>query len=54
MVHMNILQQATHKPCLREYLQTSYNCVGPQVLTAVVMKGIIFWDVTPCSLVEVQ
>jgi hypothetical protein len=24
-------------------------CVGFEVLTAVVMKSIIFWDVTPCS-----
>jgi hypothetical protein len=28
-----------------------YN-VGSEVLTAVVMKSIIFWDVTPCSLLS--
>jgi hypothetical protein len=27
----------------------SYNNVGFQVLTAVVMKSTIFWDITQCS-----
>jgi hypothetical protein len=26
--------------------------LGFEVFTAVVMKGIIFWDVTPCSLLS--
>jgi hypothetical protein len=26
-----------------------YSFVGFEVFTAVVMKGIIFWDMTPCS-----
>jgi hypothetical protein len=25
-----------------------------EVLTAVIMKAIVFWDITPCSLVEVH
>jgi hypothetical protein len=29
-----------------------YSNVGLEILTAVSMKGIIFWNVTPCSLVE--
>jgi hypothetical protein len=28
------------------------NNVGFEVFTAVVMKGIIFWDMTPCSLLS--
>jgi hypothetical protein len=28
-------------------------CVGSENLTAVVMKGSIFWDITPCSLLRV-
>jgi hypothetical protein len=28
------------------------NIVGSEVCTAVVMKSIIFWDVTPCSLLS--
>jgi hypothetical protein len=27
--------------------------VGFQVLTAVIMKSIIFWDITPCSPLKV-
>jgi hypothetical protein len=30
-------------------VKTSHNYVGFEVLTAVVMKSIIFWDMTPCS-----
>jgi hypothetical protein len=29
-----------------------HKCVGFEVFTAVVMKSIIFWDVTPCSLLK--
>jgi hypothetical protein len=29
--------------------ETRYNYVGFEVFTAVVMKNIIFWDMTPCS-----
>jgi hypothetical protein len=28
--------------------------VGFEVLTAVVMKSTIFWDITPCSLLKVN
>jgi hypothetical protein len=28
------------------------NYVGFEVFTAVVMKSVIFWDVTPCSLLS--
>jgi hypothetical protein len=28
------------------------NCVGFEVFTAVVMNSIIFWDMTPCSLLS--
>jgi hypothetical protein len=31
---------------------TTTNSVGFEVFTAVVMKSIIFWDVTPCSLLR--
>jgi hypothetical protein len=30
-------------------LNTNYYPVGFEVLTAVVMKSIIFWNMTPCS-----
>jgi hypothetical protein len=30
------------------------SCFEFEVLTAVIMKSIIFWDVTPCSLVKVN
>jgi hypothetical protein len=29
-------------------------CARPEVLTAVVMKNSIFWDITPCSLLKVN
>jgi hypothetical protein len=32
----------------------NFNLFGFDDLTAVTMKGTIFWDVTPCSLVEVH
>jgi hypothetical protein len=31
-----------------------WGCVGLEVLTAVVMKSAIFWDITPCSPLESQ
>jgi hypothetical protein len=31
-----------------------YSYVRCEVLTAVVMKSFIFWDVTPCSLLKVN
>jgi hypothetical protein len=31
-----------------------YSFVGFEVFTAVVMKSIIFWDMTPCSLLSVN
>jgi hypothetical protein len=44
------------KPCvhiryavIKYILQTSLLHVGFEVLTAVNMKSIIFWDITPCS-----
>jgi hypothetical protein len=34
---------------------TSANyCVGFEVLKAVVMKSIIFWDITPCSPLKAE
>jgi hypothetical protein len=30
------------------------NCVGFEVLTVVVMKSTIFWDITPCSLLRIN
>jgi hypothetical protein len=30
------------------------DCVGSEVLTAVVMKSYIFWDITPCSPLKVN
>jgi hypothetical protein len=38
-------------------LETSLNTrdlVGSEVLTAVVVKSTIFWDITPCSLLSVN
>jgi hypothetical protein len=32
----------------------SFSCVGFEVLTAVVKKSSIFWDITPCSLLKVN
>jgi hypothetical protein len=29
-------------------------CVGSEVLTAVVMKSSIFWNITPCSPLKVN
>jgi hypothetical protein len=37
--------------CTRSYLFK--NCVGSEVLTAVVMKCTILWSATPCSLLKV-
>jgi hypothetical protein len=34
--------------------KTAVYIVGFEVLTAVVMKSFIFWDVTPCSLLKVD
>jgi hypothetical protein len=34
--------------------QTKINYVGFEILTAVVMKSTIFWDVTPCSPLSVN
>jgi hypothetical protein len=30
------------------------NCVGFQVVTAVVMKSSVFWDIAPCCLMKVN
>jgi hypothetical protein len=32
----------------------AHYCVTFEVLTAVVMKSSIFWDITPCSLLEIN
>jgi hypothetical protein len=34
------------------YHKVGHNYVGVEAFTAVVMKSIIFWDVTPCSLLR--
>jgi hypothetical protein len=41
---------------LRNYLTNlmKYDIVGFEVLTAVVMKSTIFWDITPCSPLSVN
>jgi hypothetical protein len=31
-----------------------YNCVGFEILTAVVIESTIFWDITPCSPLKVN
>jgi hypothetical protein len=36
------------------HFQSMYVYVGFEVLTAVVMKSSIFWDMTPCSLLSVN
>jgi hypothetical protein len=40
------------KMALTHSLQTIMFCVGFEVFTVVVMKSIIFWDMTPCSLLS--
>jgi hypothetical protein len=42
----------TGKRLLCHTLLTFFKCVGFEVLTAVVMKSSIFWDITPCSLLK--
>jgi hypothetical protein len=38
----------------RKWYKSSLKYVGFEVLTAVVMKNIIFWDITPCSPLSVN
>jgi hypothetical protein len=38
----------------RVYICGKFICVGFEVLTAVVMRSFIFWDITPCSLLIVS
>jgi hypothetical protein len=38
----------------RLYLTTKNMTVGSEVLTAVVMKTSVFWDITPCSPLKVN
>jgi hypothetical protein len=35
-------------------LRPVWHCVGFEVLTAVVMKSTVFWDITPCSPLKVN
>jgi hypothetical protein len=35
------------------FLSKHFHCLGYEVLTAVVMKSTIFWEVTWCSLLEI-
>jgi hypothetical protein len=43
----------SHKECISEFcVPTWTTLVGFEVFTAVVMESIIFWDVTPCSLLS--
>jgi hypothetical protein len=35
-------------------LRSKDSVVGFEVLTAVVMKSSVFWDITPCSLLKVN
>jgi hypothetical protein len=37
-----------------QYSRSLRNDVGFEVLTAVVMKSPIFWDITPCTLLKVN
>jgi hypothetical protein len=39
---------------VKECVSVSLWFVGSEVLTAVVMKSIIFWDITPCSQLKVN
>jgi hypothetical protein len=34
--------------------QTTYNNVRFEMITTVLMKGSILWDITPCSLLKVN
>jgi hypothetical protein len=36
------------------YVGSELNIVGPEVLTAVIMKRSIFWDITQCSPIKVS
>jgi hypothetical protein len=40
-------------PCLFWYILFK-SCAGFEVLTAVVIKSYIFWDITPCSLLKIN
>jgi hypothetical protein len=40
--------------CQRCFTHTTYESVWFEVLTAVVMKSTIFWDITPCSPLSVN
>jgi hypothetical protein len=42
------------KSC-KENLTVKYElqCLGFEAITAVVMKGLIFWAITPCGLLKV-
>jgi hypothetical protein len=40
--------------CFREVETIFKYCVGFEVLTAVVMKSTVFWDITPCSPLSVD
>jgi hypothetical protein len=45
---LNIIVFFCNKQAIPKYF------VGSEVLTAVVMKTIIFWDITPCSPLSVN
>jgi hypothetical protein len=42
------------KTVLKYYYKVTFNYVGFEVLTAVVMKNSVFWDITPCSPLKVK
>jgi hypothetical protein len=49
----DIFQEAQYEGKVDFYEQTTM-AVGFEVLTAVVMKSSIFWDITPCSPLKVN
>jgi hypothetical protein len=43
-----------NKPTIWEASLNKRRIIGVEVLTAVVIKSAIFWDITPCSLLKVN
>jgi hypothetical protein len=50
-----VVAQSRYYPgiCLDRLSKTTKTYVGFEVLTAVVMKSTVFWDITPCNRLRV-
>jgi hypothetical protein len=52
LVRILLIQRFTLK--VSSVLQISKNCLGFEILRAVVKKNFIFWDITPCNPLKVN